>query len=307
MTLQDFTDALSRHMPPVLRWAGAIAQQLQRFDISVTGKKTSGSPSTDALTLADLSVQELLVAALRDSDPIFRHCRIQAEESTGDLQRFAPDGDYTIAIDPIDGTKQYRDRSGNGWCVMLHLRAATTVHYSLAYIPASGAHGTWVEAVGERLVCGDDDPNRPATEVLRTLPPIVPSARPQSKKIYLVGFQHDDPVKAQCVNDAGLEAYTMDTMPGCMYELFARGTFDGTLIHTPNVYDFPVTLHLARILGGEALWVHNQEPVNFRDFWLDDRADMLRLPGIVACSTNRATLTTLCDLAKDWDPVRYRA
>jgi 3'(2'), 5'-bisphosphate nucleotidase len=96
-------------------------------------------------------------------------------------------------------------------------------------------------------------------------------------------------------------------MPGCMFELFARGTFGGTLIHTPNVYDFPVTLHLARILGGEALWVHNRAPVNFQDLWVDERADMLRLPGIVACSANRETLETLCALAKDWDPVRYRS
>ncbi len=307
MTLQDLTSALSHHMPPVLRWAGAMARQLQRFDISVTGKKTSGSPSTDALTLADLAVQELLVAALRDSDPLFRQCRIEAEESTGDLERFAAQSDYTIVIDPIDGTKQYRDRSGNGWCVMLHLRAVDTVHYSLVYIPASGKHGTWVEAVGDRIVCGDDDPSRPATDVLHSLAPITPQARPDSKKIYLVGFQHDDPAKAQCVNAVGLEGCTTDDMPGCMFELFARGTFGGSLMHTPNVYDFPVTLHLARILGGEALWVHNQAPVNFQELWVDDRADMLRLPGIVACSANRKTLEALCALAKDWDPVRYQS
>jgi 3'(2'), 5'-bisphosphate nucleotidase len=306
MTLQDLTNTLSHHMPPVLRWAGAMARQLQRFDISVTGKKTSGSPSTDALTLADLAVQELLVAALRDSDPLLRQCRIEAEESTGDLARFAAQGHYTIAIDPIDGTKHYRDRSGSGWSVMLHLRSVETVHYSLVYIPASGEQGTWVEAVGDRIVCGDDDPIRPATDVLRSLPPITPQARPDSKKIYLGGFQHDDPARARCLSDVGLEGYTTDTMPGCMYALFARGTFGGALMHTPNVYDFPVILHLARLLGGEALWVHNQAPVNFQEIWVDDRADMLRLPGIVACSANRQTLETLCALAKDWDPVRYR-
>src|SRR5687768_15866496 len=110
MQRQDITDSLSTYMPPVFRWAGAVARQLRQYDISVSGKKTSGSASTDALTLADLSVQELLVAALRDCDPIFRQCRLEAEESTGDLARFASQGDYTIALDPIDGTQQYRDR-----------------------------------------------------------------------------------------------------------------------------------------------------------------------------------------------------
>jgi 3'(2'), 5'-bisphosphate nucleotidase len=57
--------------------------------------------------------------------------------------------------------------------------------------------------------------------------------------------------------------------------------------------------------GGEP--VNQGEPVNLRDLWVDDRADMLRLPGIIACSANRQTLAVLCDLAKDWNPAWYHA
>jgi 3'(2'), 5'-bisphosphate nucleotidase len=304
MELKQLTDAFAAHLPSVLRWSGAVAKRMRQFNISVEGK-TSGSANTDALTLADLSVQELIVAALRDRDPIFRECRVEAEETTGDLERFATEGDYTIAIDPIDGTKQYRDKTGNGYAVMLNVRSPETVHYSLVYIPESGPHGTWVEAVGNRVVCGADDPSRPAEEVLKTLTPIDPATRPDSKKIYLIGFQQDDPVKAQMVSDAGLEGHTSETMPGSIYELLAGGEYGGSLIHSPNIYDFPVSLHIARILGGDAVCVHNREPVHFRELWNDDRADMLRLPGIVACAINRQTLETLCDLARDWSPVRY--
>jgi 3'(2'), 5'-bisphosphate nucleotidase len=241
MKLRAITDALSEYMPPVLRWAGAIAQQLQHFNISITGKKTSGSASTDALTLADLSVQELLVAALRDGDPMFRQCRLEAEESTGDLKRFAAEGKYTIAIDPIDGTKRYQEGCKDGWCVTFNLRSVETVHYSLVYIPGSGENGRWVAAIDNRIVCGDDDLSRPASEVLHTLARINPGQRPDTKRIYLTGFQQDDLAKVRRLNEWGLDA------------------------------------------------------------------DMLRLPGIVACSANRETLATLCDLAKHWNPVRYRA
>ena len=141
---KSLTAALSRHMPSVLRWSGALARQLRKHNIAVAGKH-SGSAATDALTLADLSVQELIVGALRDLDPQFRRCRIEAEETTGDLARFAQESDFVLAIDPIDGTKQYRDRTGNGYSVMLHLRDRETVLYSLVYIPESGADGTWVE------------------------------------------------------------------------------------------------------------------------------------------------------------------
>ena len=104
--------ALSVHLPSVMRWAGGIARELRQHNIAVGGKN-SGSATTDALTLADLTIQELIVSALRDCDPIFRHCRIDAEESTGDLARFPDEADFTIGIDPIDGTKKYRDPFGS--------------------------------------------------------------------------------------------------------------------------------------------------------------------------------------------------
>lgn len=296
--------ALSVHMPAVMRWAGAIAKRMRQYNIGLGGK-TSGSALTDALTLADLTVQELLVSALRDADPIFRHCRIEAEESTGDLERFPQQAELTISLDPIDGTKQYRDKTGNGYAVMLHLRNLETVLYSLVFIPEKGEHGWWVEASGERLVCGPDDPARPAGDVLRSLPATDRSDLSGARKIYLIGFQQRDVEAARKVTETGLAGVAPDDMPGSIYELMARGEFAGSLIHSPNVYDFPVSLQIARMLGGDAAWVHNRQPVNFRETWLDDRADMLRLPGIVATSPNRQVLETLCTLAAGWNPERY--
>ena len=304
MALDSLVAALAEHMPPVMRWAGAIAKRLRQYDIALSGKH-SGSANTDALTLADLTVQELLVAALCDGDPLFRRCRIEAEESTGDLWRFAAESEYTIALDPIDGTKAYRDRTGCGYAVMLNLRSAETVHYSLVYVPESGETGEWVEVRGAQVVCGPDDPSRPARDALRSIVPVDPGTRPDSRRIYLIGFQQHDPARARAVTDVGLEGYAPDDMPGSIYPLLARGDFGGSLIHSPNVYDFPVSLHIARALGGDAVWVHTGKPIHFRELWMDERADMLRLPAVVACATNRETLRTLCGVAKDWNPVRY--
>jgi 3'(2'), 5'-bisphosphate nucleotidase len=296
--------ALSVQLPPILRWAGAIAQRLRQFNIGLSGK-SSGSASTDALTLADLTLQELIVAALRDTDPIFRHCRIEAEESTGDLDRFAQTGDLVIALDPIDGTKQYRDKTGDGYAVMLHLRNATDVLYSLVFVPAKGPHGYWVEVAEGRVACGPDDPSRPALDVVRSLPTYTADNRPASSRIYLIGFQERDGMAAERVTAAGLTGVAPDDMPGSIYELLARGEFTGSLIHSPNVYDFPVSLHIARVLGGDAVWVDTGVPVHFRELWLDEKADMLRLPGIVACSPDRTVLETLKPLAAGWNKDRY--
>lgn len=298
--------ALSVQMPAVMRWAGALARRLRSFNIALEGK-SSGSALTDALTLADLTLQELLVAALRDTDPIFRHCRIEAEETTGDLARFATDGELVISLDPIDGTKQYRDKSGNGYAVMLHLRNATDVLYSLVYVPEKGPHGWWVECASGRVACGADDPSRPALYVVRSLPTFTESSPLQSRKIYLIGFQQRDRMAAARVSEAGLEGVAPDDMPGSIYELLARREFAGSLIHSPNVYDFPVSLQIARQLGGDAVWVHSGESVHFRETWIDDRADMARLPGIVACSPDQAILETLVNVAQGWHRERYHS
>lgn len=297
-------DELARVMPPVMRWAGALARTLRKFDITLEGK-SSGSANTDALTLADLTIQELLVGAMRDADPVLRSCRIEAEEETGDLQVFADDGPLVIALDPIDGTKQFRDRSGNGYAVMLHLRDRASVLYSLVYLPEASPQGEWVEVRGDEVRCGADDLSRPAAEALGALPVLNQTRQSAARGIYLIGFQTQDAARAEEVTGAGLNGFAPDAMPGSIYPLMATGEFAGSLIHTPNVYDFPVSLHIARAYGGDALWVHSREPVNFDEMWMDERADMLRLPGIVACSPDRQVLATLCDLAQDWNRRRY--
>ena len=188
----EVAETLAEHMPEVLRWAGAIARQLRKFNIGLSGK-TSGSAETDALTLADLTVQELVISALRDRSPLFRECRIEAEESNGDLGKFSVDSELTIALDPIDGTKQYRDHTGDGYAVMLHLRDRQTLHYSLVFVPESGEQGNWCEAIGSRVVFGADDPSQPARVVLDGLTPITAATRPQSKQIYVIGVSEARP------------------------------------------------------------------------------------------------------------------
>ncbi|MGV2335463.1 MAG UNVERIFIED_CONTAM: hypothetical protein LVR18_15580 [Planctomycetaceae bacterium] len=59
-------------------------------------------------------------------------------------------------------------------------------------------------------------------------------------------------------------------MQGSIYPLMASGVYIGSLIHSPNIYDFPVSMHIARVRGGDALWVHNREPVHYRSLWLDE-------------------------------------
>jgi 3'(2'), 5'-bisphosphate nucleotidase len=301
--------SLSLHMPAVLRWAGAIARRLRGYDIGLAGKK-SGSSATDALTIADLSLQELIVAALRDGDPAFRQCRIDAEETTGDLARFPADAELTIGIDPIDGTQRYRDRTGPAYSVMLHLRSKSAVLYSLVCQPEYGEHGSWIEARGRRILAGPDDPSRPAADVVRSLPEAARGKEPGKTlavpRVFVAGFQEARADVVRRVAALGIDAEDSSSDAQTGYQRIATGEVCGALFHSPNVYDFPVMMHLFRILGGDVVWAHDGKPVDFRGLWRDERANLLRLPGIVAASTDTGVLGSLVALAKGWNPARYR-
>jgi 3'(2'), 5'-bisphosphate nucleotidase len=295
---------LSAELPRAVRWSGALARQLRRHDISVSGKH-SGFADTDALTLADLAVQEILVAALRDMGPVIRACRIEAEEGTGDLGRFAAQSEWALAIDPIDGTREYRDRKGTRYAVMLHARTAETIHYSLVYLPEEGPEGTWLEVRDDRVVLGPDDHGRPARVVLDALPAVAPDRARASRRILVSGFLGHEAERARAVSAAGLDGVLGGDTPGSLFPLMASGYLGGALFHTPNVYDFPVCMHIARRFGGDAIWVHDGRPVDFRQTWRDERANMIRLPGIVACASDRGVLPALADVARHWSVDRY--
>jgi len=303
-SVEEIIAALREVSPDLLRWSGAVARKMRTFNVALSGKE-SGNANTDALTLADLTVQELVVAGLRDRAPLLRQCRIEAEEENGDLQAFASESPLVIALDPIDGTKYFKDRIGNAYAVMLHLRNKTQVLYSLVYSPEQGPSGTWTQAFGKTIKCGPDDLTCSAGECLERMSPVDFNDRPDSSKIYVIGFQKNDPFVAEEITRAGLQGFAPDDMPTSIYPLMATGEFAGSLIHTPNIYDYPVSHQLARQLGGDSVWVHNGQSVNFSTTWMDHRADMLRLPGIVATADSSEKLRILIDLAHDWSQDRY--
>lgn len=295
-------DTLYSDLPAPMRWCGRLARLLRPHNIAVAGK-TSGNATTDALTLADLAVQEILVSAVAEMLHIPRLCSVQAEETTGGLSGFDDTSPWVIGIDPIDGTRQYRDQLGDAYSVVVHLRTPDDVKLSLVYLPERGPDGTWLVVRDNELLYGPDSSRRRAADALSEIEPLR-RAPTQSKKIYVVGFHERNAEVAREVTAAGLEGVDVDFMTGCVFELLAQGQFAGCLVHSPNVYDFPVALHIVRHFGGDAISVHDGRPIDFTRTWRDERANMLRLPGIVACTERLEHLTILHRLARDWSPKR---
>jgi hypothetical protein len=71
------------------------------------------------------------------------------------------------------------------------------------------------------------------------------------------------------------------------------------------VYDYPVSLQIARKFGGDSVAVHTGQPVEFTDLRFDERSRMWRLKGIVATAVDRRQRPKLCDVARGWNQDRY--
>jgi 3'(2'), 5'-bisphosphate nucleotidase len=298
----DYTfvlDTLYDRLPEIMRWSGAIARRMRNHPIAVSGK-SSGNPTTDALTLADLTIQELLVGAMRDQLFLPQMCSVQAEESVGDLDRFAPGSPWVIGIDPIDGTRQYRDKTGNAYSIIVHLRKHNDFIFSLVFLPELGEHGTWLSVCKGSIRLGPDDLMSRAADALNDIQPL-PRQPNQSKRIYVARFDTHCQDVIRELAAVGLEGVDAEQVTDCVFERLARGEFAGCLARSPNVYDFPVAVHLIRTLGGADRSVQDGRPIDFTQPRLDERTQMLRLPGTYACAVRPEDIDKLCRVGSQFD------
>lgn len=293
----DLVHTLAARMPDLLRWCGAVARQLRRHDVAVADKGSGYAPA-NALTLADLSIQEILVDALRDFGPEFHRCRLELEEDTGDTSAFATESPYTIAIDPIDGTKHFRDGTSDGYGVLFSLRRCDTSLYSLGFFPEQGPLGEWVEVNGDRIVHALDDTSMPARRVLDATPALVAQAVGRSNTIWVTGYRTDRDVVSEHLATQGLKAAMSDAHGAHVCTEVAAGRIDGMLMNRPGVYDAPMWMHVLAALGGIDCWVHNGERVDFTDTWYDEGCNGMRLSGVVACARDRRQMEKLVEVAR---------
>ena len=140
---------------------------------------------------------------------------------------------------------------------MLHLRSPDSIAYSLVYLPEEGVDGTWVEASPQGIVVGPDDHARPRARRARRAAAGGAGPPAGQPRILVSGFRNGVVERAREITATGMEGVLGGETGGSLFPLLARGDLGGAVYHTPNVYDFPVCVHLARRLGGDAVWAHD--------------------------------------------------
>jgi fructose-1,6-bisphosphatase/inositol monophosphatase family enzyme len=127
----DFTQTL-QSLEPIFVQAGELACKMQR-GVERHNKYNTGNPAADIVTAADLAVQELLLEAMSKTDLI--NCRLLAEENTPLTDKFNEQGQYYLAIDPIDDTAIYA-KDGQYFSQIISLHDGKKFLYMFVQFPA---------------------------------------------------------------------------------------------------------------------------------------------------------------------------
>ncbi|MBI4023107.1 hypothetical protein HY375_03010 [Candidatus Berkelbacteria bacterium] len=119
-------------LEPQFKAAAQHALELQPT-VALKQKSTTGSAGIDALTEADLAVQELVLGTLAETP--LSTCQLFAEEATPSVDRFADRSPFALTLDPIDGTLMYAHGSPY-FRFILGFRTVDELRYTFVYYPA---------------------------------------------------------------------------------------------------------------------------------------------------------------------------
>jgi fructose-1,6-bisphosphatase/inositol monophosphatase family enzyme len=133
MNAESLVECLE-NLEPIFVQAGQAALRMQG-SVKQYNKLQTGNPAIDIVTEADLATQESILGAMRSTSLV--GCRLLAEEDTKSVPAFAPESNYYLGIDPIDGTAVYA-RGGEHFSTIVSLHNGENFLYMFIYFPAWG-------------------------------------------------------------------------------------------------------------------------------------------------------------------------
>jgi len=147
--MQDtsFPSDFVRTLAPALQQAAAIARSLEGR-VSNRPKLEEATAVKAALTIADTASQEALLTPLLEHFP---EVRVEAEEDTPSVSRFAGSGDALVVIDPIDGTLRFYLEAAGPYAVMIGLAIGDRYEAGLVALPREQLRFDAVRGRGARM------------------------------------------------------------------------------------------------------------------------------------------------------------
>lgn len=232
MNQNDYIKELIK-LEPVFIKAGDLAISLQK-ETKSHNKFDTGKEAFDIVTEADFEVQEMILQAMAKTP--LKDCRLLAEEDTKSTKLFNPNGNFILALDPIDGTKLYA-KGEKCWSVIVSLRTDKELLYTFDYFPAA----KWgIKIVGKIF---KQIGEKPKIELLQ-----------DTSKIITHSFGSTDVIDRKIYNEIVGKGYTFKLVKELTKEsgssaLFFAGHVAGYFIPLVLVYDSLVVFHYAQAKG----------------------------------------------------------
>ena len=220
------------NLEPFIRSVAERGGQFQGQVDSQT-KSDTGSLAADVVTQADYWVQHELLQQFVNTP--LAGCQLVAEESSAQLaplmERFAPESDYQLLIDPIDGTKRFVEGLPY-FSTIVSLRYQNQCLYTFCYYPKLS---WWVRLIGEE-----------SWEFSGRLPLSIPESSTKSV-VYTSGTPEQDFADWQS-ELAGWDWLKGDSLHPCGSKLlYLSGSVAGYASSKPNLYDGLMIYHYAKV------------------------------------------------------------
>ena len=212
----------------------AIANQGSEFQgqVEALRKSDTGSVAADVVTQADYWIQRELLQVFANT-PLLG-CQLIAEESSAELnplmERFAPESDYQLLIDPIDGTKRFVEGLPY-FSTIVSLRHLQRCLYTFCYYPKLN---WWIRLLGEE-----------SWETSGRIPLSLPSS--DRCVVYTAGTPDQDfgDWQEQLGNWRWVKG---DSLHPCGSKLlYLSGSVAGYASSKPNLYDGLMIYHYAKV------------------------------------------------------------
>ncbi len=128
-------ESLVDYYLPLLVTAGDYAKAIQSR-IAGPGDKSGGNAWAQALTDADLCVQNYLEVATLAHDSQLGFCGEESSQSAN-TRYFDVDAKIVVHVDPINGTFLYQNQR-DGWDIILNIACNKNLRVVISYMPARG-------------------------------------------------------------------------------------------------------------------------------------------------------------------------
>ncbi|MBO8242334.1 3'(2'),5'-bisphosphate nucleotidase CysQ [Prochlorococcus marinus XMU1410] len=234
----------------------------------------------DPVTLADLKVNDLIIRGINEKYKNINWDIISEENAKNSLENFASKNDWIWVLDPLDGTKDFIQGTGN-YAMHLALNFRSKPYMGFVLLPDKNQ--LWI-ADGEKTWCEKRDGSKQE--------PILLQKKKLQEMTLVTSKNHGNDVLRNLIQTINFCKVEIMGSIGCKIASLLRGESDIYIClslpgkSSPKDWDFAAPESILKAAGGEITNLDNQE--------LSYGKNNFNQGGIIVATNNKKTHGNIC-------------